>query len=259
MWVLNFFPVLRSELIKSKKKMPVTIDPQIAWYREYVLQPNANVAISFNTDTNTKQAFENSLYKKIWNGKLEGNQNYPNSVPDTADPTSEEPYYTFTYGINEAETGCKKSMLFGITFKHGRKAPEAESGNYTDYEIKAGYLFIVAAYTEEVKNGEGESATTETVQKVRVRSHQLVPVPNTEFSDDTRADITNPIWGIKIADVQDTRGDIVIGIKGNGNSATATYDFYFPLKSFFLEGRHQEPVQFVDDYPGKFAITLLSA
>ena len=115
-------------------------------------------------------------------------------------------------------------------------------------------MFIVAAYTEEVTTGEGESATTETVQKVRVRSHQLVVIPNTEFSDDTNANAntTNPIWGIKISN-----GDIVIGIKGNGNSDNATYDFYFPLKSFFLEGRHQEPVQFIEGYEGKFAITLL--
>lgn len=219
--------------------------PQINWYREYVLEPNANVALSFD-DATAKQAFEDSLFKKIWGATLGENEHYPNE-PDN-EVSSEHPYYTFKYGINAAGVGCEKSMIFGITFRHAKKAPENEGGNYGDYEITSGYLFIVVAYTEEVQNGE----ETTTVQKVRVRSHQLVVIPNTEFSDDTNADTTNPIWGIKISN-----GDIVIGIKGNGNSDNATYDFYFPLKSFFLEGRHQEPVQFVEGYEGKFAITLL--
>lgn len=223
--------------------------PQINWYREYVLEPNANVALSFD-DATAKQAFEDSLFKKIWGATLGENEHYPNE-PDN-EVSSEHPYYTFKYGINAAGVGCEKSMMFGITFRHAKEAPTTAGGNYGDYEITSGYLFIVAAYTEEVTTGEGESATTETVQKVRVRSHQLVVIPNTEFSDDTNADTTNPIWGIKISN-----GDIVIGIKGNGNSDNATYDFYFPLKSFFLEGRHQEPVQFVEGYEGKFAITLL--
>lgn len=240
-------------------------NPQINWYREYVLEPNANVALSFD-DATTKQAFENSLYKKIWNGKLGNGVNYPSSAPSTGDTgNAEEPYYTFKYGINEAGTGCKKSMLFGITLRHARKAPTTEGGNYGDYEITSGYLFIVAAYEEQVTTGEGDSATTETVQKVRVRSHQLVVIPNTEFSDksttvndeNTNTKTVTTITGIKI-----TNGDIVIGIKkvevtvGQGEPTT-TCEFYFPLKSFFLEGRHQEPIQFVDEYEGKFAITLL--
>lgn len=219
--------------------------PQINWYREYVLEPNANVALSFD-DATAKQAFEDSLFKKIWGATLGENEHYPNE-PDN-EVSSEHPYYTFKYGINAAGVGCEKSMIFGITFRHAKKAPENEGGNYGDYEITSGYLFIVVAYTEEVQNGE----ETTTVQKVRVRSHQLVVIPNTEFSNDNDANSTNPIWGIKISN-----GDIVIGIKGNGNSDNATYDFYFPLKSFFLEGRHQEPVQFVEGYEGKFAITLL--
>lgn len=219
--------------------------PQINWYREYVLEPNANVALSFD-DATAKQAFEDSLFKKIWGATLGENEHYPNE-PDN-EVSSEHPYYTFKYGINAAGVGCEKSMMFGITFRHAKKAPENEGGNYGDYEITSGYLFIVVAYTEEVQNGE----ETTTVQKVRVRSHQLVVIPNTEFSNDNDANSTNPIWGIKISN-----GDIVIGIKGNGNSDNATYDFYFPLKSFFLEGRHQEPVQFVEGYEGKFAITLL--
>lgn len=223
--------------------------PQINWYREYVLEPNANVALSFD-DTTAKQAFEDSLFKKIWGATLGEGEHYPNE--ENNEVGAEHPYYTFKYGINAAGVGCEKSMMFGITLRHAREAPTTENGNYGDYKITSGYLFIVAAYTEEVTTGEGESATTETVQKVRVRSHQLVVIPNTEFSDDTNADTTNPIWGIKISN-----GDIVIGIKGNGNSDDATYDFYFPLKSFFLEGRHQEPVQFVEGYEGKFAITLL--
>lgn len=223
--------------------------PQINWYREYVLEPNANVALSFD-DATAKQAFEDSLFKKIWGATLGEGEHYPNT--EINEVSSEHPYYTFKYGINAAGVGCEKSMMFGITFRHAKKAPENEGGNYGPYEITSGYLFIVAAYTEEVTTGEGESATTETVQKVRVRSHQLVVIPNTEFSDENDANSTNPIWGIKISN-----GDIVIGIKGNGNSDNATYDFYFPLKSFFLEGRHQEPVQFVEGYEGKFAITLL--
>ena len=223
--------------------------PQINWYREYVLEPNANVALSFDEPT-AKQTFEDSLFKKIWGATLGEGEHYPNEKNN--DVGAEHPYYTFKYGINAAGVGCEKSMMFGITLRWARKAPTTESGEYGEYEITSGYLFIVAAYTEEVTTGEGESATTETVQKVRVRSHQLVVIPNTEFSDDTGADTTNPIWGIKISN-----GDIVIGIKGNGNSDNATYDFYFPLKSFFLEGRHQEPVQFVEGYEGKFAITLL--
>lgn len=223
--------------------------PQINWYREYVLEPNANVALSFD-DATAKQAFEDSLFKKIWGATLGEGEHYPNE--EINEVSSEHPYYTFKYGINAAGVGCEKSMMFGITFRHAKKAPETESGEYGNYEITSGYLFIVAAYTEEVTTGEGESATTETIQKVRVRSHQLVVIPNTEFSDETNDNSTNPIWGIKISN-----GDIVIGIKGNGNGDNATYDFYFPLKSFFLEGRHQEPVQFVEGYEGKFAITLL--
>lgn len=226
--------------------------PQINWYREYVLEPNANVALSFD-DATAKQAFEDSLFKKIWGATLGEGEHYPNT--ESNEVSSEHPYYTFKYGINAAGAGCEKSMMFGITFRHAKKAiTNGTETTYGDYEITSGYLFIVAAYTEEVTTGEGESATTETVQKVRVRSHQLVVIPNTEFSDDTNtnANTTNPIWGIKISN-----GDIVIGIKGNVSSDNATYEFYFPLKSFFLEGRHQEPVQFVEGYEGKFAITLL--
>lgn len=219
--------------------------PQINWYREYVLEPNANVALSFDEPT-AKQTFEDSLFKKIWGATLGEGEHYPNAKNN--DVGAEHPYYIFKYGINAAGVGCEKSMLFGITLRWAREAPTTEGGEYGEYKITSGYLFIVAAYTEEVQNGEEIT----TVQKVRVRSHQLVVIPNTEFSDDTGADTTNPIWGIKISN-----GDIVIGIKGNGNSDNATYDFYFPLKSFFLEGRHQEPVQFVEGYEGKFAITLL--
>ena len=223
--------------------------PQITWYREYVLEPNANVALSFD-DATTKQAFENSLFRKVWGATDTGD--YPNQPNNNGSDEGDQPYYTFKYGINAAGVGCEKSMMFGITLRHARNYENGTTETPFKYEITSGYLFIVAAYTEEVTTGEGESATTETVQKVRVRSHQLVVIPNTEFSDDTGADITNPIWGIKISN-----GDIVIGIKGNGNSDNATYDFYFPLKSFFLEGRHQEPVQFIEGYEGKFAITLL--
>ena len=221
--------------------------PQINWYREYVLEPNANVALSFD-DATAKQAFEDSLFKKIWGATLGEGEHYPNH--EINEVGAEHPYYTFKYGINAAGVGCEKSMMFGITLRHAKEAPTTEGGEYGNYKITSGYLFIVAAYTEEVQNGE----ETTTVQKVRVRSHQLVVIPNTEFSDDTATNAEKPIWGIKI-----TGGDIVIGIKGNGNSDNATYDFYFPLKSFFLEGRHQEPVQFVEDYDGKFEITLLSA
>ena len=240
-------------------------NPQINWYREYVLEPNANVALSF-ADATAKKTFENSLYKKIWNGKLGEGQDYPSSALSTsATSTTEDPYYTFTYGINEANTGCKKSMLFGITLRHARKAPTTADGTYGTYEITSGYLFIVAAYEEQVTTGEGESATTNTVQKVRVRSHQLVVIPNTEFADESKTvtdENTNTKTVTTLCGIKVTYGDIVIGIKkvevtvGQGEPTT-TCEFYFPLKSFFLEGRHQEPVQFVDGYPGKFAITLL--
>lgn len=240
--------------------------PQINWYREYVLEPNANVALDFDEPT-AKQAFEDSLFKKIWGATLGENEHYPNT--ESNEVGAEHPYYSFTYGVNAAGTGCEKSMLFGITFRHARKAPTTEGGNYGKYEITSGYLFIVAAYTEEVTTGEGESATTETVQKVRVRSHQLVVIPNTEFADDSKTvEKTDPDTGVTtktvttIAGIRITNGDIVIGIKKEEvtvgeNTPTTSVDFYFPLKSFFLEGRHQEPVQFVDGYTGKFAITLL--
>lgn len=230
---------------------PTIKQPQITWYREYVLEPNANVALSFD-DATAKQVFENSLFRKVWGAT--GTGDYPNQPNNNGSDEGEQPYYTFKYGINAAGVGCEKSMMFGITFRHARNYDNGTTEKPFVYEITSGYLFIVAAYTEEVTTGEGENATTETVQKVRVRSHQLVVIPNTEFSDENDANSTNPIWGIKI-----TGGDIVIGIKGNGNGDNATYDFYFPLKSFFLEGRHQEPVQFVEDYDGKFTITLLSA
>ena len=214
-------------------------NPQINWYREYVLEPNANVALSF-ADATAKKTFENSLYKKIWNGKLGEGQDYPNEK--NVDTGAEHPYYTFTYGINEANTGCKKSMLFGITLRHARPAPTTEGGAYGTYEITSGYLFIVAAYEEQVTTGEGESATTNTVQKVRVRSHQLVVIPNTEFADESKTvtdENTNTKTVTTLCGIKVTNGDIVIGIKkvevtvGQGEPTT-TCEFYFPLKSFFL-------------------------
>lgn len=240
--------------------------PQINWYREYVLEPNANVALSFDEPT-AKQVFEDSLFKKVWGATLGEGEHYPNQ--ENNEVGAEHPYYTFKYGINAAGVGCEKSMMFGITFRHARKAPTTAGGNYGVYEITSGYLFIVAAYTEEVTTGEGESATTETVQKVRVRSHQLVVIPNTEFADDSKTvEKTDPDTTVTtktvttISGIRITNGDIVIGIKKEEvtvgeNTPTTSVDFYFPLKSFFLEGRHQEPVQFIEGYEGKFAITLL--
>lgn len=217
--------------------------PQINWYREYVLEPNANVTLKFEGSTAEadKQKFENSLYKKIWGAELADDVDYPNSAFTTQTPTSEEPYYIFKYGVNAANAGCAKSMLFGITLKYARTATtNGTTTTYGEYAIKSGYLFIVAAYEE------NEGTTTK--QKVRVRSHQLVVIPNTEFVNGTDK------WGIQVTD-----GDIVIGIKKvtASSSSTTDYDFYFPMKSFFLEGRHQEPVQFVSGYDGKFTITLL--
>ena len=76
--------------------------PQITWYREYVLEPNANVALSFEGDTSeeiaaAKQTFENSLYKKIWGATLGEGESYPNEPDDNND--KEYPYYSFKYGI----------------------------------------------------------------------------------------------------------------------------------------------------------------
>lgn len=242
--------------------------PQINWYREYVLEPNANVALSFD-DTTAKQAFENSLFRKIWGATLGEGEHYPNQPNNNGSDEGEQPYYTFKYGINAAGVGCEKSMMFGITFRHARNYENGTTETPFKYEITSGYLFIVAAYTEEVTTGEGESATTETVQKVRVRSHQLVVIPNTEFADDSKTvEKTDPDTSVTtktvttIAGIGITNGDIVIGIKKEEvtvgeNTPTTSVDFYFPLKSFFLEGRHQEPVQFVEGYEGKFAITLL--
>ena len=63
--------------------------PQINWYREYVLEPNANVALSFD-DATAKQAFEDSLFKKIWGATLGENEHYPNEKDNEV--SSEHPY-----------------------------------------------------------------------------------------------------------------------------------------------------------------------
>lgn len=218
-----------------------TIQPQVTWYREYQLEPNANVTMELS-DAEAKQAFENSLFKKIWGATLRDNQSYPASAGEASTPDGA--WYSFRYGINAAGEGCEKSMLFGITLKHAKKEPATEGGEYGEYAITTGYLFIVAAYT-----GEEETDT-----KVRVRSHQLVVIPNTEFVDEKGADGIKQLSGIKI-----TGGEILIGVcVNNPETGTGSTDFYFPLKSFFLEGRHQDPVPFIEGYTGKFAITLLS-
>ena len=54
---------------------PTIKQPQITCYREYVLEPNANVALSFD-DATAKQAFENSLFRKVWGAT--GTGDYPN-------------------------------------------------------------------------------------------------------------------------------------------------------------------------------------
>ena len=224
---------------------PVWSEPQINWYREYVLNPNANASLSITEEN--KQAFENSLYKKIWGKTLADGEDYP-GVPDSSSETGTgpEPYYTFTYGVNDVEKenkGCQKTMIFGITFCHERAAI-TEGGNttYGKYAIKCGYLFIIAAFSQ------GEE---ETNNKVVVRTHQLIVTPNTEFCDGpiSEADGAPTYHGIRFTD-----GDIVFGIKIQGNPQDSI--FYFPRKSFFLEGRHQDPVPFVEGYDGSFALKI---
>lgn len=222
-------------------------NPQVTWYREYLLNPDANAKIQFIDE---RQAFENALYEKIWHKKLEQNTNYP------AEPTEgenagkgPEPYYTFTYGINDISKtdgtqGCEKSMIFGITFCHARNATISNDVvEYGDYGIVTGYLFIVAAFT---------SLDTETANdKVIIRTHQLVLVPNTEFFDEP---INNSEGATVYHGIRVTGGEIVFGIEIKGNPLVST--FYFPRKSFFLEGRHQDPVPFVDGYKGNFTLII---
>lgn len=226
---------------------PEWSEPQINWYREYLLNPDANAKISF-ASSDKKQEFEISLYKKIWGKTLAEGEDYP-QPPENPSETGigPEPYYTFTYGVNDIEKdnrGCQKSMIFGITFCHARVATtEGETTTYGEYAIKCGYLFIIAAFSQ----GEGETASS----KVIVRTHQLVVIPNTEFWDGpiNELDGAPKYHGIRVSE-----GDIVFGIKIEGNPQDS--NFYFPRKSFFLEGRHQDPVPFIDNYDGSFALKI---
>ena len=225
---------------------PVWNEPQINWYREYLLQPDANAELEIND--NNKQAFENSLYKKIWGKTLESGTNYPSSPESSGDTgNGPEPYYTFSYGLNDkgasqvARRGCEKTMIFGITFCHERIATtEGETTTYGKYEIKCGYLFIIAAYTQ--------GDIDKTNDNIIVRTHQLVITPNTEFWDgplNPEATGGHAYHGIRVID-----GEIVFGIDYPDNPLQSI--FYFPRKSFFLEGRHQDPVPFVEGYTGSF-------
>lgn len=227
-------------------------EPQVTWYRNYVLQPDANVQLAFEGETaaEQRQAFENSLYKKIWNGKLAEGENYPNQQESTG--TGEDPYYTFTYGINKAGEGCAKSMMFGITLKHGKKLEDQTYGNYV---IKSGYLFIIAAYS---KPDEGES-TDQQPGSVVVRSHQLILAPNSEFVDGPNKDEPGApsFHGIQIVHEGESSTDpLLIGIRKSTGTEEPIGVMYFPEKSYFLEGRHQNPVEFVENYTGNFGITL---
>lgn len=245
----------------SNDPTPEWSEPQINWYREYLLNPDANAKISFD-NASKKQEFENSLYKKIWGKTLgthketdpdTGNEidvpdNYPAEATEGEDAgKGPEPYYTFTYGVNDINAekkGCQKAMIFGITFCHVRSDPAEGQTTYGDYIIHSGYLFIIAAYTQ----GEGDSASN----KVIVRTHQMVPIPNTEFCDGASSTVDGaPVYhGIRV-----TEGEIVFGIEIIGNP-TEGATFYFPRKSFFLEGRHQDPVPFIDGYDGSFTLTI---
>lgn len=238
----------RTTMRQPTFKDPATewTDPQINWYREYMLQPDANAQLDI-TESN-KQAFENSLYKKIWGKTLESEENYPSQPENPPDEgTGPDPYYTFTYGVNNtsatevAKRGCEKMMIFGITFCHERIATTVgEVTTYGKHEIKCGYLFIVAAYSQ------GDVDTTN--DKVIVRTHQLVVAPNTEFWDgplDPQLTGSQAYHGIRVVD-----GEILFGIVYTDNPLQSS--FYFPRKSFFLEGRHQDPVPFVEGYTGSF-------
>lgn len=228
---------------------PVWNEPQINWYREYLLQPDANAELEINE--NNKQAFENSLYKKIWGKTLEPDTNYPSPPEDPSDEGSgPDSYYTFSYGVNNtsatevARRGCEKMMIFGITFCHERTATTVgEVTTYGKHEIKCGYLFIVAAYSQ--------GDIDKTNDKIIVRTHQLVVTPNTEFWDgplDPQLPGSHAYHGIRVND-----GEIVFGIDYIDNPQSI---FYFPRKSFFLEGRHQDPVPFVEGYTGSFDFIL---
>lgn len=212
--------------------MASLVSPQINYYRDYQLNEGEldNLAVEFEQQEN-QQKFELALMNRIWNKNF---SNLSELVP--TEETYPRTTIRYRYGINKDATVGQSNKIFGIT----RAVTETQNGSSISITTKS-YLFVYAF--------------SQLSNKGILRVHEILRTSNYDmyysehyfglYHSDVRENTNKlvdaaPIIGI--VDIMDSTGKV---IKTN---------FYLPKKSYCMQGRHEDIIQFGEDYKGKFEI-----
>lgn len=212
--------------------MASLVSPQINYYRDYQLNEGEldNLAVEFEVQEN-RDKFELALMNRIWN------KNY-SSLSELV-PTGETyPRTTirYRYGINKDATVGPSNKIFGIT----HAVTETQSGSSIKTATKS-YLFVYAF--------------SQLSNKGILRVHEILRTSNYDMY------YSEHYYGLYHKDVRNTPSNLVnaapiigiVDIMDSTGKVTKT-NFYMPLKSYCMQGRHEDIVQFGEDYKGKFEI-----
>ena len=208
---------------------PKTVNSQINYYRDYTIEESEidNLKIEFESEEK-KAKFELALLNKIWNQNKTELPGYTVKIRDT------DYVVHYRYCTNKDDiVGSNK--IFGIT----HISDQLNGSNTAQNAFQKGYFFI---YTY-----------SELHTKGILRVHEIVRTSNygLRYTDDysTDANVTpSPCYGLYHYDNPNglKNGYPIIGFKDNY--------FYLPIKSYCMQGRHENVVKFREDYAGRFEI-----
>ena len=213
--------------------MTSLVNPQINYYKEYLLNEGEldNLTIEFESAEDQK-AFELALMSRIWNKKF---TDLAELTPETGAENYPRTTIKYRYGVNKDSTVGTSSKVFGIT----HAITESQSGDKIVKIMKA-YLFVYAF--------------SQLSNKGILRVHELISTSKYDLY------YSEHYYGLYHCDLPNNTGKLpnavpligIVDIMDSGR-VTNTY-FYMPLKSFCMQGRHENIVEFAEDYKGKFEI-----
>ena len=213
---------------------PKTVNSQINYYRDYTIEESEidNLKIEFESEEKKKK-FELALLNKIWNQNKTALPGYTVKIGDT------DYVVHYKYCTNKDDiVGSNK--IFGIT----HISQKLSSSNTAQNAFQKGYFFI---YTY-----------SELHTKGILRVHEIVRTSNyglrygsdyTEEENSTANVTPSSYYGLYHFDDSRSTIDVkypIIGFKDNY--------FYLPIKSYCMQGRHEDVVKFREDYAGRFEI-----
>lgn len=213
-----------------------TVNSQIIYYREYTIEESEidNLKIEFESEEE-KTKFELALLNKIWNKKETTLANYSVTLGEVTYPVH------YRYCTNKDDI-VGSSKIFGIT----HISEQLSTGHTAQNVFQKGYFFI---YTY-----------SELYMKGILRMHEIVRTSNygLRYSGDytTAANVTpSPCYGLYHYDNPNglNNGYPIIGFKDNDVDDGKNY-FYLPIKSYCMQGRHEDIINFREDYAGRFEI-----